>query len=304
MYCTKIHLADENYLILLQRCIIIKFVRQFRKGKWILLKQHTIGFIGAGNMASAILNGALQSGIFKGEQICIFDVLEEKCRPFAQKGVVVCGSSIELIKKCDMVVLAVKPQIYPVVLEEIKETVTNQHVLISIAAGISTGYIQSAIGFECKVVRVMPNTPLLLGCGATALSKCACVTDSEFQIVSRLFSACGIVEILPESQMNAIIAVHGSSPAYVYRLAKAVIDGAVQQGIDSQVAAKLFIQTIKGSAMMLEQSGQTPDELIQMVASPGGTTLAALREMDETGFDESIQKAMEACTKRAEELGK
>nr|WP_317412938.1 pyrroline-5-carboxylate reductase [uncultured Solibaculum sp.] len=268
------------------------------------MEQHTIGFIGAGNMAGAILNGALQSGIFKGEQICIFDVLEEKCRPFAKKGVVVCSDSKKLVKQCDMVVLAVKPQVYPAVLEEIKECVTGQHVLISIAAGISTSYIQSAVGFECKVVRVMPNTPLLLGCGATALSKCACVTDSEFQIVSQLFSACGIVEILPESQMNSIIAVHGSSPAYVYRLAKAVIDGAVQQGIDANIAAKLFIQTIKGSALMLEQSGQTPDQLIQMVASPGGTTLAALREMDDTGFDQSIQKAMEACTKRAEELGK
>ena len=262
------------------------------------------GFIGCGNMAGAILGGMLAGGVCAPEQLMVYDISAEKCESFRQKGVFVAKDAAELVRRCDVVVLAVKPQVYGPVLEGIKDAVDETKILVSIAAGISTDYVKKAIGFPCKVVRAMPNTPLLLGCGATALSRCPSVTDGEFEEVSRLFSASGIVENLPEESMNAVISVNGSSPAYVYLFAKAVIDSAVAQGIEREAAKRLIIQTIKGSAKMLDESGMEPDELIKMVASPGGTTLAALNSFSDDDFEKVIDNAMMACTIRAGELAK
>ena len=262
-----------------------------------------IGFIGAGNMATAIIGGILRSGIAQPSSIVVCDKGEEKCNQMQAKGCVIAADAAETVRKCQTVFLAVKPQNYEEVLSSVRASVTEDKLFVSIAAGISTAYVSEKSGCS-KVIRVMPNTPLLLGKGATALCRGNCVTEDEFEQVKTIFAASGIVEVLAEEQMNAVISVNGSSPAYVYLLAKAMVDGAVEQGIDAQTALRLIAGTLEGSAKMLTDSGHTPEELIKMVSSPGGTTLKALDVLYDCGFEAALKDAMQACTNRAEELGR
>lgn len=262
-----------------------------------------IGFIGAGNMAGAIIEGILNKQVARPENLGVIDISFEKCEKFQKRGLNVFKSYEDIANFSDIIFLSVKPQNYEEVLAAIKGH-TDGKIIVSIAAGISTGYIKSRLGSDSHVVRVMPNTPLLLGCGATAMCHVEPVTDEEFEKVRRIFEAGGSVAVLPEEKMNAVISVNSSSPAYIYLFAKAVIDGAVKQGIDADTAKDLIAKTLEGSAKMITSSGYTPDELIKMVSSPGGTTLKALEALYEHGFEGAIVDAMERCTKRAEELGK
>ncbi|MDR1564405.1 MAG: pyrroline-5-carboxylate reductase [Oscillospiraceae bacterium] len=263
-----------------------------------------IGFIGTGNMANAIINGIISREIAPPQSLYIYDVDAQKCAELSKSGLNVSPSGAELTKSCDIVFLSVKPQVYGAVLAEIAPAADTEQVFVSIAAGIPTEYVQKGLGIAARVVRVMPNTPFLLGEGASALSYKAPVTEADFAAVKQIFESSGIVSVLDEDKMNAVISVNGSSPAYVYLLAKAIIQGAEQQGIDAQTALSLFAQTLRGSAKMLLESGDTAEELIRKVSSPGGTTLQALEVLYQGGFEESVIKAMQACTKRAEELGK
>ena len=263
-----------------------------------------IGFIGAGNMAQAIIHGMLKSGKYLPEQINLYDVDQKKCEKLAEQGMQAAGSSQEVVKQSDIIFLAVKPQNYSEVLQGVRECVTQEKLFVSIAAGISISYIIRELGVNCPVIRVMPNTPLLIGKGATALCRADHVSEEQFQCVKEIFEASGETAVLTEDKMNAVIAVNGSSPAYVYLFAKAIIDYAVSQGIDSQSALQLTCKTLEGSAGMLQESGYTPDELIKMVSSPGGTTLKALEALEEKGFYQALLEAMDRCTQRAEELGK
>jgi pyrroline-5-carboxylate reductase len=262
-----------------------------------------IGFIGAGNMAGAIIEGILSNGVALAKDIGVIDISSEKCQRFKERGVVIFDTYKELADFCNIIFLAVKPQNYDEVLNALKG-LTDGRIIVSIAAGISTGYIKSRIGENSRVVRAMPNTPLLLGCGATALCQVPPVNDEDFDKIKNIFAAGGSVDVLPEEKMNAVISVNSSSPAYVYLFAKAVIQGAVEQGIEAATATALIAKTLEGSAKMIEQSGYSPDELIKMVASPGGTTLKALEGLYEHDFEGSIIDAMKRCTNRAEELGR
>ncbi len=262
-----------------------------------------IGFIGAGNMATAIIDGILRSKTTPAENIRVFDLMTEKLDIMAKKGVTPAASASEVVSESDITVLAVKPQNYAEVLEKIKDAVTPQKVIVTIAAGISTDYIASAIGCECPMVRVMPNTPLLLGKGASALSR-RNISDEDFKCVYDMFANGGVAELLDESQMNSVIAVNGSSPAYIYLFAKAMVDYAKSEGIDGDAALRLVCATLKGSAEMLENSGDTPEELIRKVSSPGGTTLKAMEKLEEKDFYNTVLEAMKACTDRANELSK
>lgn len=262
-----------------------------------------IGFIGAGNMAGAIINGMLGQGNFSPKEIFIYDLDQNKCCQMARKGLSVCDNASEVVTKSHIVFLAVKPQNYKEVLLEIKPVITEETVFVTIAAGISIAFIREHLQRGCPVARAMPNTPLLLGKGATALCRSDGLSDEDFKLILSIFSSSGIVEVLPESQMNAVIAINGSSPAYIYLFAKAVMDYAKQEGIGEEAALHLICKTFEGSAAMLIGSGKTPDELIRMVSSPGGTTLKALEALEKNGFCSSLFLAMEACTKRAEELG-
>ncbi len=260
-----------------------------------------IGFIGAGNMATAIVKGLIaQNGSASG--LGVYDTDGEKCRIMSENGLTVYPSSAALTADCDIIVLAVKPQNYAEVLEAVKPQADESKTFVSIAAGISTGYVQSALGCSCPVVRVMPNTPLLLKKGATALCPSENTSEEDRELVYRMFAGSGVCEYISEEHMNEIIAVNGSSPAYIYLFAKTMAEYAESCGIDYSQAMNLICATLEGSAAMLRESGDSADVLIQKVSSKGGTTIAALEQLREKGFAQAVTAAMQACTKRAEEL--
>ncbi|MDP4120323.1 MAG: pyrroline-5-carboxylate reductase [Bacillota bacterium] len=260
------------------------------------------GFFGAGNMATAIIDGMIRSNFTEPESIFVYDIDTEKLSVMQQKGINTCKNSGDVAKNAEIIVLAVKPQNYKELLNEIKNDISEQTVLVSIAAGISIDFIVKNVEKNVPVVRVMPNTPLLLGKGSTAMAKSENISDEDFKIVYDLFALSGTVEILTEDLMNAVISVNGSSPAYIYLFAKAMADYAVEQGINYDSAMNLICATFEGSAAMLKHSGDTPDVLIKKVSSPGGTTLKALETLDSLHFYDAVKNAMDACTKRAIEL--
>lgn len=261
-----------------------------------------LGFIGTGNMAMAIL-----SGIFKSPIQCsisAYDINGNNYDFLLKHGVAACATASNVVARCDYIVLAVKPQNFPEVLEEIRSVISKDVVLISIAAGITEEYIAKTLGFSPKVVRVMPNTPLLIGKGATALAAGERVSKDEFEFVRSVFSLNGETAVIPSDKMNEIIAINGSSPAFIYLFTKGFVDYAVKEGISDDTALKLFCASLKGAADMMLKSDFGIDQLIKMVSSPGGTTLAGLKEFEENNFLEIIDKACESCTKRAYELSK
>lgn len=266
--------------------------------------KYTVGFIGAGNMAGAIIEGLLKGGVVCPEQTAVSDIDGKKTAPYSGRGLGVYDDSAELVENCRYVVLAVKPQVIGDVLKHVAPSVTEKHVLISIAAGVSCEYIREQIGFPCKVIPVMPNTPLLLGAGAVAVGKGEGVSDEEFQFALRLFRAGGHVEVVENDKLNEVIPVNGSSPAMIYLLAKYMCEFAKSQGIDYGEAGRLFCQTLIGSARMMLESGKTYDELIAMVTSPGGTTYQMLDALEEGGLRELVSDACSRCVKRAYELGR
>ncbi len=266
--------------------------------------ERIIGFIGAGNMATAIIDGLLRNKTVAPQNINVFDINEEQLKKMAEKGVRTEKTAVSVVENSHIIVLAVKPQNYQDVLGGIKKSVDESKIFVSIAAGISISSVQTALGCKCPMVRVMPNTPLLLGKGASALCPSENISQEDFALIKNMFALNGTVEVFTENHMNQIISVNGSSPAYVYLFAKAMADYAQECGIDYNSALNLIVTTLEGSAAMLKDSGDTPDTLIKKVSSPGGTTVAALNTLEEYKFYEGIKEAMRSCTKRAEELGK
>ena len=259
-----------------------------------------IGFIGCGNMASAMFGGIIKTG-YDPALINAFDIDTEKARAFGERGANVRANEIGVAENSDFVVLAVKPQVMKPLLEKLGACSENA-VYVSIAAGVSVASVKRLLGYDAKVVRVMPNTSLLMGLGATAISRSEPVSGEEFAFVKTLFASSGIVEEVGEDMMNSVISVNGSSPAYVYYLAKAVADGAEKQGIERGTALRLFAKVLEGSAKMLTDSGITPEELIDRVCSKGGTTIEAVNVFENRGVHDAVIDGMEACTRRAEEL--
>ena len=263
-----------------------------------------VGFIGAGNMGYAIMKGIADSKINGDIQLYAFDSYAPILDRLDDLGVVKCKSGSEIVEKCQYVFLAIKPQQLDDVLDEISDSVTKNTVMVSICAGISDEYIASKTVDNAKVVLVMPNTPLLLGEGATALSKADSVSDDEFDFVCSIFSICGECAVIPKNKMKEIIAINGSSPAFIYLYAKAFIDYAKSVDIEEEVAKNLFAKSLIGSAKMITDSGNSIDELITMVSSKGGTTIAGLEQLRAGNLEQTVDNACKACTKRAYELSK
>jgi pyrroline-5-carboxylate reductase len=269
------------------------------------MEKINIGFIGAGNMGSAIMMGIAGSSLGNTVQLYAYDPNPQKLEKLRDSaGVAPCCCEKEVMGKCKYVFLAVKPQIIDKVLETVAPFTNSETVFVSIAAGISDEFIASKTIPDAKVVLVMPNTPLLLGEGASALSHNENVTDEEFELVLDIFRLSGKAAVIPKDKMKEIIAVNGSSPAFIYLYAKGFIDYAASVGIDSSVATELFAQSLIGSAKMITDSGKTIDELIKMVSSPGGTTLAGLDRLYEGNLTDVVKNCCESCTKRAYELSK
>lgn len=258
-----------------------------------------LGVIGTGNMGSAIINGIVKSGM--DIEIFAFDKDAAKLSvlpvsPLADEKVVV--------SYCKYILLAVKPQVLGDILDEISDVVTNDTVFISICAGISDDFIRSHTIENAKVVLVMPNTPMMLGFGASAMSKSDNVSDEEFEFSRKVIGSCGITEVIPLDKMKEIICINGSSPAFIYLFAKGFVDYATENGINYDTALKLFSATLIGSAKMLSESGMTVDQLIKQVSSPGGTTIAGLEMLYSGDIVGDVKNACTACTERAYELAK
>ena len=264
--------------------------------------EFTLGLIGAGNMAGAILHGILSQKILPADRIYLSNRHEEKLRPWAAQGIHTTTDNCVVAEKAELLILAVKPQMLKDVLPEIR-SLTSGKCIISIAAGISSAYLKQELPGSHAVL-VMPNTPLLLGKGATAIARKADdVPQEEYDAVVRIFSAAGTVAFVNEEQLNAVIPVNGSSPAFFFRMAEAMVQEAERRGIDRETALTLIARTMEGASAMLLESGKTPEELTRQVCSPGGTTLAALTAWDDFKFEDMMTESFDRCIRRAEELG-
>lgn len=255
----------------------------------------TLGFIGIGNMGYAMMKGALKD--YKKDELLFTSAdTNRNQQVFAETGVKFVESNTELVKSCKFVVLAIKPQVYNIVLDEIKDVITEDHVIISIAPGITTEDVAARLGGNVKVSRAMPNTPALVNEGMAGL--CfgeKAMSDDEKATVVAFFESFGKCEVIDEKLMNAVVCASGSSPAYVYMFIEALADGAVKYGIPRDKAYSFAAQTVLGAAKMVLETGEHPGKLKDNVCSPGGTTIAAVAALEEYGFRNAIIKATDLC---------
>lgn len=262
----------------------------------------TIGFIGAGNMGSAIAKGLIASEAVMASNILVTDLDTKKTLEFEKIGARVRPNAAILAAEADVVILAVKPNAFENVLSGISHI--TKPLYISIAAGITIDFIKEFFDSDTRVIRVMPNTPALIGEGVTVVASKAPATADDEKIACEIFESVGIVETMNESYLNAIGSLSGSSPAYVYMMIEAMADGAVADGIPREIAYRLAAQSVSGSARMVLETGNHPAYLKDMVCSPGGTTISAVAALEQCGFRSAIINAMKACTKRSNEITK
>ncbi|MBR5943906.1 MAG: pyrroline-5-carboxylate reductase [Lachnospiraceae bacterium] len=262
-----------------------------------------LGVIGAGNMASAIIGGIVKKGLIESEEIiCSSPVKAERDKAQISFGIKVTENNRAVVQESDIVIFAVKPQVIPRVIEEVKDDIDETTLFISIVAGKSIEWFEGAAGKSFKLVRTMPNTPALVGEGMTAVCLSAKVEQDELEKTLGILSALGKAAVVPESLMDAVVAVSGSSPAYVFMMIEAMADGAVRLGMPRALAYQFAAQAVYGSAKMVLETGKHPGELKDMVCSPAGTTIEAVRVLEEMGFRSSLIEAMDACAEVSKNL--
>lgn len=263
----------------------------------------TIGFLGFGNMAKAIATGIIKSGFVEEGDIYSYDPNESNIDSF-DFGIVKSESPLQFVQSVKFLFICVKPQFFDEAIAPIVDAIRADAVIVSIVAGVSVEHIKELIGASCPVVRTMPNTPLLLGCGATAIAKPDDISKKDYGFVCELFRCVGSIYEIPADKFNEITPVNGSSPAFIYWFAKIIAECAREAGIDYGDSLFMFSDTLIGSARMIKESGYSVDTLIDMVSSKGGTTVSALEAMQEGGFENAIKKGYRACVSRAYQLGK
>jgi pyrroline-5-carboxylate reductase len=260
----------------------------------------TVAFIGAGNMAEAIIRGVLHAGLFKPDALIASDVAPARRLLMAEKyGIRTTSENLQASEEADCVVLGVKPMAVDSVLSEIRPL--RDKVLISVAAGIPIARLRS--GDERGVIRVMPNAPASVHAGATVLTAAAGGDPSVLTFAVRIFESIGRVWVLSEGDLDAVTGLSGSGPAYVFMMIEALADGGVKSGLSREVALALAAQTVFGAAKMLIETGEHPARLKDFVASPGGTTMAGLHQMEVGGVRAALISAVEAATARSKVLG-
>jgi pyrroline-5-carboxylate reductase len=263
------------------------------------------GFIGSGKMATALVRGMIRAGIASADCICASDPLAAaRTALSADAGIAVFDENNEVVGRSDVVILAVKPQSMPEVLEKIRPSLSSDHLVISIAAGTTIGSITDRLAPKSRVVRVMPNTPALVGEGASAFAVGPGVTALDEEIVRRFLSAVGIAVRVSEPALDAVTGLSGSGPAFVYLMIEALSDGGVRMGLPRDVATLLAAQTVRGAARMVLETGEHPGALKDQVASPGGTTIAGLHALERAAVRGALIDAVESATKRSIELSK
>jgi pyrroline-5-carboxylate reductase len=267
------------------------------------MKTRTIGFVGAGNMAAALIEGLLHGGILP-HRIAASDVKTERLAELNEtQGIRTTRDNRALLSECDVVVLSVKPQVIDRVLTELAGDVRPEHLVISVAAGVPIDALEARLPPGSRVVRAMPNTPATVRAGATAIAAGSHASEDDLRISRELFEAVGRVVVLDESLLDAVTGLSGSGPAYIMLLIEALADGGVKVGLHRDTALLLAAQTVFGSAKLLLESGEHPGRLKDMVTSPGGTAIAGLHTLESGGLRKTLIDAVEVATKRAVELG-
>jgi pyrroline-5-carboxylate reductase len=264
-----------------------------------------VGFLGAGRMASALARGWIAAGLTTAERVLASDPNATARDAYADGGLLrAVSANPEVVAHGDLLVLAVKPQSMKALLEEIRPLLTERHLIVSIAAGVSLTQLADGIGARRRLVRVMPNTPCLIGASASAYTPGEGATVQDAALVERLLKAVGVAFRVPENLLDAVTGLSGSGPAFVYLMIEALSDGGVRVGLPRDAATTLAAQTVLGAAKMVLETGSHPGVLKDQVASPGGTTIAGLHALERGGVRGAIMDAVEAATRRATELGR
>lgn len=266
--------------------------------------QEKIGFIGAGNMAEALVRGLLSSGTVKKKDLLLSDRDEGRLGHIKKTyGVHTTPSNIEIAETCDIVILAVKPGTVAAVLKDIRQKVTSRKIYVSIAAGVTTSFIKSRLKKDIKIVRVMPNTPCLVLEGACGIYFSELLDGEERKRITDIFSSVGETEIFPdENYIDAVTGLSGSGPAFVSIFLESLADGGVKMGLSRESSLKLAAQTVLGSARLVLDAGIKPAELKDMVSSPAGTTIEGIHVLEEKGLRNAVISAVEAATQRSREI--
>ena len=262
-----------------------------------------LGFIGTGNMASAIMGGIIKKAIIPAEEIIGADLFAPgRERVQKQFGIHVTDSNKEVVEKAEVIILSVKPQFYESVINEIKDDIKKEQIVITIAPGKTLAWLSEKFGKDVKLVRTLPNTPAMVGEGMTAACPNEHMTEEEIAYVRTLLESFSRVEIVPERLMDVVVSVSGSSPAYVFVMIEAMADAAVSGGMPRAQAYQFAAQAVLGSAKMVLDTGKHPGELKDMVCFPAGTTIEAVRTLEERGFRSAIIEAMKVCEEISKSL--
>lgn len=262
-----------------------------------------IGFIGLGNMARAMISGMLAKEIAKPEEILGYAKTEATRNAVKEKyGICILEDNVQVAAESDVLILAVKPQMFGSVIPQIKDSFRKDALLISIAAGKTIDRIQEEFGRKLKLVRCMPNTPAMVGEGCSGVCRSGLVSDEEMSRCMKLLESFGIAQEVPETLMDAVVGVSGSSPAFVFMFMEALADGAVKAGMPRKQAYKFAAQTVLGSAKLMLETEMHPGELKDMVCSPGGTTIEGVKALEEMGFRSAVMNAVEACVDKSKNM--
>jgi pyrroline-5-carboxylate reductase len=266
--------------------------------------EQKIGFVGAGQMATALAKGFVRAELTGGDLLLAADPVAEMAARFAEAtGASVANDNLELVERADVVFLAVKPQVMRSVLEEIGPALTSEKLVVSIAAGVPIKKMAAALGGQARLVRVMPNTPCLVGRGACGFCLGPGATEPDAALVESLLSSVGIAYRVPEQLIDTVTGLSGSGPAFVYTIIEALSDGGVRMGLPRNIATALAAQTVAGAAEMVLSTGEHTGTLKDRVTSPGGTTIAGIQVLEEGGLRAALMGAVEAATQRSRELG-
>ena len=262
-----------------------------------------IGFIGTGNMGSAMMGGMVSSGIVAASNVMASDIFQAALdRISDQLNIATSTNNRDVVDFADIVFLAVKPQYLAGAIDGIKDMDFTDKIVVSIAAGQSIEKLTELFGKQLKLIRVMPNTPALVGEAMSALSSNELVSEDEADIVLHLFESFGKAEIVPEKLQDAVVGISGSSPAYVYMFIEALADGAVAEGMPRAQAYKFAAQAVLGSAKMVLETGEHPGVLKDAVCSPGGTTIEAVATLEALGFRNAVIEAERVCVEKSRDL--
>ena len=264
-----------------------------------------MGVVGTGKMGSAWVRGLLHAGLAVPEGIVACDpdpgVL---ARLQTETGIRAAADGAEVLASAEIILLAVKPSVVRPVLQGLKVHFREEHLLLSIAAGIRIDAIREVVGQRARIIRVMPNTPALIGQGVSVFSAGAGVTEEDKQDVRAMLEAMGLAMEMPENNLDAVTGLSGSGPAFIFMVIEALAEGGVKMGLSHDKAMRLAAQTVAGAARMVGETGKSPQELREQVSSPGGTTMAGISVLEKAGLRDALIKAVEAATLRSIELGK